>query len=478
VIPDSIWKSLFAPTSVAVIGASNKFGTWGERITKNLLSTNNRPVYLVNPSSPEIMGRPTYKSLADITEPIDLACIVVRSDLVIPEIKECIRKNIKAALIIAGGFGETGEEGAKAQAELIEIARKGGMYFIGPNTMGHMETYSGLNTISFISTVNPGPAALIAQSGNMGARIMQYCMGNGIGFNRFVCCGNEASIKLEDYLEYFARDEGTRVLLLYIEGLRDARRFLEVARKITPRKPIVVMKAGGTASAARASRSHTGALAGSDAVYSAAFKQAGVIRVYDDEELCDVAIALLNQPLPRGDRVGILTMGGGLGVVAAEACEKEGLTIADLEPSTIERLDAILPARWSRGNPVDLVGSNVAHSAEIFSTLWILLEDKNLDAVISNTWMGRMDSRHRTDVTSMENDTPDQGDERVRQFCARVKQYGIPFMMVGSPPQSAEDVLAYRFYHKEGFSVFPQPARAARTLKHLNWYRKFLESHE
>jgi acyl-CoA synthetase (NDP forming) len=342
-----------------------------------------------------------------------------------------------------------------------------------------MGTASGLNTITFIDKVKPGPVALIAQSGNMGARIMQIAMGNGIGFSWFVCCGNEASIRLEDYLEYFSRDPDTEVILCYVEGLRDARHFFELARRITPKKPIVVMKSGATESAARASRSHTGALAGSDAVYSAAFKQAGVIRVETDEELCDVTVALLNQPLPRGDNIGILTMGGGLGVVAAECCEKEGLKIAELEGSTLEALDALLPERWSRGNPVDLVGSHIAHSAGIYDTLWILLKDKNLDALISNTWMGRGDERRmRMDHTAPEELDDSRDVENVRELYRKVKEYGMPFFMVGSPPQTADDLAAYNLFHREGLVIFPQPHRAARALRHLVRYRQYIESRD
>jgi acyl-CoA synthetase (NDP forming) len=301
-------------------------------------------------------------------------------------------------------------------------------------------------------------------------------LGNGIGFSHFVCCGNEASIKLEDYLEYFSRDPNTGIILCYMEGLRDARRFFSLAREITPKKPIVVMKMGGTESSARASRSHTGALAGSDAVYSAAFRQAGVIRVESDEEMADVTIALLNQPLPRGDRVGILTMGGGLGVVATECLEKEGLKIADLEEKTLSALDAILPDRWSRSNPVDLVGSNVAHSNDIYETLWIMLEDRNIDALVSNAWLGKDDER-RARMESVRSGAADDAKEveKIREFRRRVMEYGLPFYMVGSPPQTADDVTAYALFHREGFAVYPQPYRMAKVLGHLNRYRKYLD---
>ncbi len=477
-VSDEIWKGLFAPESVAVVGASNNPSSWGGRITSNLLASKNRHIYAVNPTASEIMGLPAYKKLTDIPDRIDLVAIAVRASLVAPTLRECIQKGVKAALVIAGGFGETGEEGAKAEVEIVEIANRGGIRFIGPNTLGHLDTSSQMNSLSFIDNALPGPAALIAQSGNMGTRIMHQAMGQGIGFSKFVCCGNEASIRLEDYLEYFARDPETKVIMLYIEGLRDARRFLEIARKITATKPVIAMKSGGTSNSARASRSHTGAIAGSDAVYTAAFKQAGVIRVEDDEELCDVAIALLSQPLPRGKKVGILTMGGGLGVVAAECCENEGLEIAELDSVTLKKLDDMLPARWSHGNPVDLVGSNVAHSADVVTTLWVLLEDRNLDALISNTWFGRTDGQLRPGAGKDSAEKRKKDEERVRQFCLEVKKYGIPFFMVGSPPQSAADIYAYSLFHREGFSVFPQPRRAARTLRHLCWYKNYLESIE
>jgi len=477
VISNQEWQSLLAPRSVAVIGASNNPGSWGGRLMRHLLAPDNRPIYPVNPGSSEIMGVTSYASILDIPEPVDMAAIVVRAELVPAVLKECIQKKVNSALIISGGFRETGEEGARREEEILEIAREGGIRFIGPNTMGHLDTSSQLNTLSFIAEMPPGPVALIAQSGNMGTRIIQNAHRYGMGFSKFVCSGNEASIYLEDYLEYFAQDPETKVIMLYIEGLRDARRFFELAKRITPEKPIVALKSGGTKGSTRASRSHVGALTGSDEVYTAAFKQTGVIRVSDDDELCDVTIALLNQPLPRGRKVGILTMGGGLGVVAAEACENEGLEIAELESSTIEKLNALLPARWSHGNPVDLVGSDVAHSAEIISTLWILLEDKNLDAVISNAWLGRINRDPRLGRIFTSTDTPKESDEEyTRKFFQQVSQYGIPLLMVGGHPFTENDLASYILFHKEGFLIYPQPQHAAKTLRQLNWYRQYLES--
>jgi len=475
-VPNDVWKSLFSPKSVAVIGASNTTGSWGERITRNLLASNNRQVYAVNPTHPTILGLPSYKSILDVPYPIDLGVIVVRAELVPKALRGLVEKKVKTALIISGGFNETGGAGTRLEDEIVEIANRGGIRFIGPNTMGHANTYAEMNTLSFFENIPPGPVSLIAQSGNMGSRIMNNVKRYGVGFNKFVCCGNEADIKLEDYLEHFAIDPKTKLIMLYIEGLRDARRFIEVAKEITKTKPIVAMKAGGTKNAARASKSHTGALAGSDDVYTAAFRQAGVIRVDDDQELCDVSISLLNQPLPQGNKTGILTMGGGLGVVTAEACEKEGLDIADLETSTIKKLDDLLPSRWSHGNPVDLVGSNMANGPDIMSVLWILMEDKNIDVIISNAWLGRNHRRFQDVKTKKSEENYGAEEEKIREFSRQVKKYGKTLLMIGSPPQQPADLDDFYRYHMGGFVVCLQPKQAARIMNSLIWYKRYLES--
>ena len=296
--------------------------------------------------------------------------------------RECVQKGVKAAVVISGGFAESGEQGSKLEAELVKVAREGGIRFIGPNSMGHADTSAQICTLAWLGEITPGPVALISQSGNMGHRIIHNGMSSGFGFSKFISTGNEADLHLEDYLEYLAQDENTRVITAYIEGLRQGRRFFQLAKETTINKPIIVIKAGGTKESARAVRSHTATLAGSDAVYAAAFRQAGVMRVDDDDELCDLVTALLYQPLPRANRIGILTIGGGLGVMTAEAVEKEGLEVAQLAPSTIEKLDAYLPPRWSHGNPVDMAGISTAESPKIFSSLWALMEDENIDAVL------------------------------------------------------------------------------------------------
>jgi len=442
---------------------------------QHLLTPAKRSVYPVNPTVSEVSGRAAYESVLDIPESVDLAVIAVPASQVAGVLGECTRKGVRAAVIISGGFGETGEAGRKLEAELVKIARQNGIRFIGPNSMGHADTASQLSTLAWTGKIAPGPVALISQSGNYGHRIIHNGISSGIGFSKFISTGNEADLHFEDYLEYLAQDENTRIITGYIEGLREGRRFFQLARETTPRKPIVVIKAGRTEESARAIKSHTGALAGSEAAYAAAFKQAGVIRVDDDDELCDVVLALLNQPLPRNNRIGILTIGGGLGVVAAEACEREGLKIAPLAASTMKRLDACLPPRWSHGNPVDMVGISMAENPAAFSSLWALIEDKNIDAILLQAPVG-LDAGRLSRMFDNEEIKSFQKMERqnlglLRQ---RVEEHGKPVFLVKPAIEFATDTEILSSFRSEGIPVYPNPHRAARVLRHLTRYRRYL----
>jgi len=297
-------------------------------------------------------------------------------------------------------------------------------------------------------------------------------MVSGFGFSKFVGTGNEADLHLEDYLEYLAQDEDTRVLTAYIEGLREGRRFFRLAREITRRKPMVVIKAGGTGGSARAARSHTGTLVGSDEIYTAAFRQSGVIRVEDDDELCDTVTALLSQPLPGGNRVGILTLGGGPGVVAAEACEKEGLGIAQLSPTTIEKLNGYLPSRWSHGNPVDTAGMTAAHRKFVFSSLWAMMEDENIDAILFQIPLVLSAERLSAILNLSPEKTRDFQEfqkERLSMAVQRAKEYGKPLLLVTR-------FEAASLLRKEGIPAYHNPRHAARVLHHLVWYKHYLDA--
>jgi acyl-CoA synthetase (NDP forming) len=471
------WQYIFDPKTVAVIGASNNPGSWGHGIMKHLLRPKRRQIYPVNPNATEVMGVKSYTSVLDIPGPVELAVIVVASPRVPKVIRECVQKGIKTAVVVSGGFAESGGDGVKLEADLVKVARQGGIRFIGPNTMGHADTSSQLSTLAWTYETPPGPVALIAQSGNYGHRILHRGMMSGIGFSKFVCTGNEADLHLEDYFEYMAKDKDTKIIAAYIEGLREGRRFFELAKKITPHKPVIVIKAGATKASAAAALSHTATLAGSDEVYAAAFHQAGVLRVEDDDELCDVVTALLYQPLPHGKKIGILTIGGGLGVMSAEACEKEGLEIPKLEPATIEKLNNHLPPRWSHANPVDMAGISMAENPVTFPSLFAMMEDKDIDAILLQAPIGANTDRLATMYNKEEIKAYRRAEESaLDKLKLRVKQDEKPVFMVKPAVEFATDPEVASLFSREGIPVYPSPRRAARVLNQLAWYRHYLDS--
>jgi acyl-CoA synthetase (NDP forming) len=480
--PDHFWRCLFDAGSIAVIGANNAIGSWGFDVFKASLvctqADSRKRAYPVNPNLKEIQGHTAHNSVLDIPGPVDLAIIVVRAELVPDIVRQCVQKRVPAALVISGGFAEAGGEGAKLQNELVEIAREGHLRFTGPNCVGHADIHTQVASVSVVTRVKPGPMALVTQSGTLGASILRMAASNGIGISKFVSTGNEADLRMEDYLEFLARDKDTRLIAAYIEGLREGRRFFELAKEITVNKPIIVIKTGTTAVSSLAAKSHTGALAGSDVVYSAAFRQAGVIRLEDEDELCDTAVALLNMPLPRSNRVGILTIGGGFGVVMAEACEKEGLKVAALEPLTIEKMNAILPERWSHSNPVDMAGiRSLVSDPTVRTCLRLLMEDKNIDIVIT------LFPPMMIPPEMLLNATPEQlqavktqFQKHVEELKQMVKQYAKPLVVLRLFFDQPGAVPAMTLAPSEDrIPEYSSSRRVARILQHLVWYRQYLD---
>jgi acyl-CoA synthetase (NDP forming) len=481
--PAEFWQALFSPDSVAVIGAKNLPGSWGFDIFKTLLADVKagvkRLVYAVNPNVPQILGETTYNTILDIPGPVDLAVIVVPPDIVPAVMQQCVQKKVQAVVIVTAGFAETGQEGSQRQAEVTGIARQGGISFVGPNCLGHADKYSRLDITVLAGRITAGPLAILSQSGTVGINLILSAASSGIGMSKFVSTGNEADLHMEDYLEFLAHDPDTRIIAAYIEGLREGRRFFQLTKEITHQKPVIVMKVGSTTEAGRAARSHTSALAGADHIYSAAFRQSGVIRVEDEDELCDVAAALIDQPLPNGDRIGILTVGGGLGVITVEACEKEGLRIASLEAGTMQKMDALLPQRWSHGNPVDLAGSrHMGEDSTVLSCISLLMDDKNVDAVIalippvlpSSSLNGIPTPEQRQQIQT-------EYQKFLSFLNQQVKRTNKPLYLIKKRlsiihPEANPSLSTAKEKVPEYFS----PRRAARVLYQLNWYRQYLES--
>ena len=475
---------LFNPRSVAVIGASNSFASWGYGIMCRLVGNSAREVYPINPKEPEIMGLKAYSSILDTPHPVEFAVISIPYDRIPKVMEECVQKGVKASLIISGGLGEAGGEGEKLEKEITNIARKGGIRFIGPNTMGHIDTASEFSTLAWVRDVSRGPIGFISQSGTYGQRLLRYGLEVGLGFSKFISAGNEADLHLEDYLEYLGEDDETKIIVAYIEGLREGKRFFQIAKKITRNKPIIVLKAGKMEGAARAAKSHTAALSGDDNIYDAMFKQCGVIRVDRDDQVFDLIIALLKLPLPRGRRVGILSDGGGIGVVAADACESLGLELTTFSTKTMDTLNNLLPSRWPHGNPVDMVAPG---KLVTFDCLWSIMEDKNVDAAMLIGGLGggsflcetMLNPEETEEKTAKILESMNKQEERnIETTHNLMRKIGKPLVVSRLFPKSAVNPPVYADLSSLGIPVYPSPEDAARVLHHLAWYSEYLNTKE
>jgi succinyl-CoA synthetase alpha subunit len=371
---------LFNPKSVAHIGATNNRNKWGFSTITSLVNSFKGPIYPVNNHEEQIQGLKVYKNVRDIPGPVDLAVFTIPSERVAAAMEECVQKGVKSAVIISAGFAEIGPEGKKLQDEVYAIAKRGNIRFIGPNCMGYWSASSSLAAFMMPLLVRDGALALVSQGGNVGAAVVVAGYDRGVGFRHYVSCGCAADVQIEDYIEYFGEDPEVKVIMTYIEGLNDGARFMEVVSRVTQKKPVIVLKPGKTEAAAKAIKSHSGAMAGSDEIYEAAFKKMGATRVDGPEEMLDVAIGFLTQPLPKGRNVAIITPGGSYGVLCADACEEGGLNVVKLPDKTVQELDKIFPPRWSRGNPVDPAGDR-NFIAYLIAPAW-LLDIKSVDALI------------------------------------------------------------------------------------------------
>jgi len=351
-------EPLFNPKSVAVIGATNSWSKWGFSTFASILNGFEGRIYPINTIETEVLGHKAYRRVTEIPddEPVDLAVFVIPPLGVLSTMADCVEKGVRAGVVITAGFAETGEEGRRLQDRLVGIARQGPLRFIGPNCMGYWSASSELRAFMFPLPVRPGRIAFVTQGGNVGGAVMRMAYDRGLGFHRYVSCGCTADIQIEDYIEYFGQDPEVEVILAYIEGLNDGQRFIEKVRRVTPNKPVIALKPGRTQAGTQAISSHSGALAGASDLYDSAFRKAGVVRVDTAESMIDLTIALLSQPLPKGNNIGIITPGGSYGVISADACASLGLNVVKLSAKTIAEFDKIFPPRWSRGNPVDPAG--------------------------------------------------------------------------------------------------------------------------
>jgi acetate---CoA ligase (ADP-forming) len=375
-------EPFFSPARVAVIGASPRAGSIGGELFRNILRGDFiGAAYPVNRSGGSVAGVRAYQSLAQIGEPVDLAVVCLPGEAVLDAAAEALRAGVRALCVISAGFAETGADGRDRQERLVELVRASGARLLGPNCLGIAVSGSRLNATFGPRSLPPGRVGFSSQSGALGLALLERATERGLGLSAFVSVGNKADVSSNDLLEYWEDDPNTDVVLLYLESFGNPQKFGRVARRVARKKPIVAMKAGRTAAGVRAASSHTAALAGSEAAVDALFHQAGVLRADSLEELLDLTSLLAAQPLPRGNRVAILTNAGGLGILCADACEAAGLSIPQLSGETVELLASILPREASVANPVDMLGSAVASTYA--EALPPLLRDQSVDAVIA-----------------------------------------------------------------------------------------------
>lgn len=349
--------SIFHPRSIAFVGASAQMGKWGHMLVTNTISGGYRgKIYLVNPKGGQIAGRPVYRTVTDIDDSVDLAVVTIPAKHVLGLIPEFSEKKIRNMLLITSGFGETGHEGKTLENRLARAAQEAGILILGPNTMGICNPHINLYCTGSLVQPLAGSTAMVAQSGNMGTQLLAFAEAQGIGIRAFSGSGNEAMITIEDFLDGFELDDLSRIVMLYIESVKNGRRFFESARRVGRKKPIILLKGGQSRAGNRAAASHTGALTTDTRVFDAVCRQAGIIKVEQSMDLLDLTAAFSSLPLPKGNRVAIMTLGGGWGVVTADLCSRYGLTLPELSPDLIQRMDEILPPYWSRANPVDIVG--------------------------------------------------------------------------------------------------------------------------
>jgi acetyl coenzyme A synthetase (ADP forming)-like protein len=374
-------NNFFNPKSIAVIGASRTQGKVGYDILKNSIQYGYQgTVYPVNPSATEILGVKCYPSILDVPEKIDLAVVVVPPKNVLEVIEQCGAKGIDAAIVITAGFRESGLEGAKLENDIIKKAKELGVRFIGPNCLGIIDTHSRVNASFAAGMPAKGSIGFFSQSGALCLAVLDRALPDEIGFSKFISMGNKADISDTDIMLALAEDDNTKVILGYIEGVSDGRKFMEVAGKVSKKKPLIILKSGITASGAKAASSHTGALAGREAAFDAAFKQSGIIRAHTLNDLFNYALAFANQPLPDGPNVAIVTNSGGPGILAADACDKSDLQLVPLHKEIVDELRTFLPHVASFYNPIDILGDSGAERYE--KAINTVLKDDKIHGVI------------------------------------------------------------------------------------------------
>lgn len=460
-----------------MIGASGNPNKWGFRILANIVAGGYKGIICpVNPKGGTLLGLKVYPSLKLIPDNVDLAVITIPAQQVFKALEECAEQGIRSVIIISSGFSETGPQGRALENDMSRLARERGLHFIGPNTMGIFSAASHLHIL--MPPVQPpkGGVSYVSQSGNVGVQMLAWGMERGVGFSKFVSSGTEGDLQCEDYLEYFSADPESKVLLAYIEGLKNSRRFLEIARKAVQTKPLIYFKGGKSDAGSKAAQSHSGAMASRYNLFKAACRQAGLIEAETTDSMLDYAAVFLNYPLPRGNRIAVLTRGGGWGVVAADACREWGLELPTLSDRLIEKLNQVLPAYWSHGNPVDMAAT--LDPEALPKCLEVLIQEDGVDGIIAQGVEARIKTSLSIErlgkmnlLDGIEAEKKQEEHLDVHLIMDLMAAYKKPVIMV-SGVSSFTRAVSYR---GRKTVIFPTPERGARAMAKLWQYSRHLQ---
>ncbi len=449
---------VFNPRSVAVIGASEVPGKASERRTRSLIEGGYRgDIYLINPKRSELFGRKAYPAITEIEGKVDLVMIVVAPRFLSASVADSVKMGAKGVIIITAGLGETGEEGKRIEKDIIDEAAKTGAFVIGPNCSGMFSASADMNTLG-VPGIEKGPISVLAQSGNVIDSLTHYARMRKIGFSKIISVGNAIGVKFHEYIDYLKDDPDTKVIMAYLEGIKEGNNLVKVVRETSKVKPVIALKVGSSSAGARAAASHTGSLAGDDLIVNAAFRQAGIVRVSNVDELFDIAHVFVHCPLPKGKRVAILSEGGGDNSIAADNAEKHGIEVPVLSNETQEKMKPFLLEGMPASNPIDYGGTAEENPHMITECVKVCMEDEGVDGIYITGFFGGFKDIIAPHVAELE-------EQASRDMVQLVKAYKKPLFMHTSfarDPIPSLDILK-----EEGVPVMESSERTARCLSAL-----------
>jgi len=451
-------EKFFNPKSVAIIGASHTPEKLGYVILENFVKKFNGKIYPVNPDTTPILNKEVFPSVKKIPDNVDLAIIVIPAPIVPNVLKECVEKKIEAVIIISGGFSETGENGRKLEEKCKQIIKKSKTRVIGPNCIGILDNFSNVDTLFFteqrLNRPEQGNVSFISQSGAFGSTVLDCLAEENVGISKFISYGNAMDLNECDILEFLGKDKNTKVITFFLEGVRDGKRFIQVAKKVSKQKPIILLKGGKTKAGTRAAASHTASLAGEYKIYSSVFKQTGIIEGTNWEEIFDFAKAFSTQPLPKGKNVVIITNGGGFGVLASDECEKQDLELLEPNEEMKRKFRKVFPPHVILHNPLDLTGDATAERYAV--ALEECSKNKQYDGIILITLF---------QIPTIEEKIVDVIIESARKYKRPVLCCAIGGRFTRRWSERLEE---------NGMPVYPTPERAVKAFAALARYSEWL----